>query len=165
MADTDIRVQQKARHIVQFSSVAQLCPTHCDPMDCSTPGFPVHHQLPKLAQTHVHRVGHAIQPSHLLSSPSPPAFNPSQHQGLFNESVLHIWWPKYWSFSFSTSPSNEHSRLISFRIDWLDLLLSKELARIFPSTIIQKNQFFGAKRSFCPTLVSMHDYWKNHSFV
>ena len=122
MADTDIRVQQKARHIVQFSSVAQLCPTHCDPMDCSTPGFPVHHQLPKLAQTHVHQVGHAIQPSHLLSFPSPPAFNPSQHQGLFNESVLHIWWPKYWSFSCSTSPSNEHSRLISFRIDWLDLL-------------------------------------------
>ena len=90
-------------------------------MDCSTPGFPVHHQLPELTQTHVHWVGHAIQPSHPLSSPSPPAFNPSQHQGLFNESVLHIRWPKYWSFSFSISPSNEHSRLISFKIDWLDL--------------------------------------------
>ena len=68
---------------VQFSSVAQLCPTLCDPMDCSTPGFPVHHQLPELIQTHVHRVGDATQPSHPLSSASPPALNPSQQQGLF----------------------------------------------------------------------------------
>ena len=67
----------------QLSSVAQLCPTLCDPMDCSTPGFPVHHQLPELAQTHVHRVGDAIQPSHPLLTPSPPAFNLSQQQGLF----------------------------------------------------------------------------------
>ena len=68
---------------VQFSSVTQSCPTLCDPMDCSTPGFPVHHQLPELAQTHVHWVSEAIQPSHPLSSPSPPAFHLSQHQGLF----------------------------------------------------------------------------------
>ena len=68
---------------LQFSSVAQSCLTLCDPMDCSTPGFPVHHQLPKLTQTHVHGVGDAIQPSHPLSSPSPLAFNLSQHQGLF----------------------------------------------------------------------------------
>ena len=68
---------------VQFSSVAQLCLTLCDPMDCNMPGFPVHHQLPELAHTHVHRVGDAIQPSHPLSSPSPPAFNLSKHQGLF----------------------------------------------------------------------------------
>ena len=68
---------------VQFSSVAQLYPTLCDPMDCSMPGFPIHHQLPEFTQTHVHRVSDAIQPSHLLSSPSPPAFNLSQHQGLF----------------------------------------------------------------------------------
>ena len=67
----------------QFSSVIQLCPTLCDPMDCSMPGFPGHHQLPELAQTHVHRVGDAIQPSHSLSSPSPLAFHLSQHQGLF----------------------------------------------------------------------------------
>ena len=107
---------------IQFSSVTQLCLTLCDPMDCSTPGFPVHHQLPELTQTHVHRVGDAIQPSHPLSSPSPPNFNLSQHQGLSNESVLHIRWPKYWSFSFSISPSNEYSGLISFRMDWLDLL-------------------------------------------
>ena len=103
----------------KFSSVAQLCPTLCDPMDCSLPGFPVHHQLPGLVQTRVHQVGDAIQPSHpllLLPSifPSIRVFS--------NESVLCIRWPKYWSFSFSISPSNEYSGLISFRIDWLDLL-------------------------------------------
>ena len=103
----------KCWHWVQFSSVAQSCPTLCDPKDCGTPGFPVHHQLPELAQTHVHRVSDAIQPSHPLSSPSPPAFNLSQcSHGLFsNESVLRIRWPKYWSFSFSISPSNEYSGL------------------------------------------------------
>ena len=96
-------------------------------MDCSTPGFPVHHQLPELTQTHVHWVSDAIQPSHPLLSPSPPVFNLSQHQGLFQsqflwlfpESVLSIRWPKYWSFSLSISPSNEYSALISFRIDYL----------------------------------------------
>ena len=91
-------------------------------MNCSTPGFPVHHQHPKLAQTHIHRVGDAIQPSHPLSS---PLLLPSVFLGVTvcsNESVLRIRWPKYWSFSFSISPSNEHSELISFRMDWLDLL-------------------------------------------
>ena len=71
------------QHSVQFSSVAQSCPTLCDPMNCSTPGLPVHHQLPEFTQTHIHRVGDAIQPSHPLSSPPPPAPNPSQHQSLF----------------------------------------------------------------------------------
>ena len=107
---------------VQFSSVAQLCPTLCNLMDCSTPGFPLHHQLSELTQTHIHWVSDAIQPSHLLSSPSLPTFNLSQHQGLFSESVLHIRWPKYWSFSFSISPSKEYSGLISFRMDGMDLL-------------------------------------------
>ena len=88
----------------------------------STPGFPVHHQLLEFTQTHVHCVGDAIQPSHPLSSPSPPALNLSQHQGLLNESALHIRWPKYWSFSFNISPSNERPGLISFRMDWLELL-------------------------------------------
>ena len=74
---------QKLLSWIQFSSVTQSCPSLCDPMDCSIPGFPVHHQLPELTQTHVHRVGDAIQPSHPLSSPSPPAFKLSQHQGLF----------------------------------------------------------------------------------
>ena len=91
-------------------------------MHCSMPGSPVHHQLLELAQTHVHRVGGAIQPSHPLSSPSPPAFNFSQNQVFSNESVLCIRWPKYWSFSFSISPSNEYSGLISFRMNWFDLL-------------------------------------------
>ena len=107
----------------QFSSVTQSCLTLCDPMNHSTPGLSVCHQLPEFTQTHVHRVGDAIQPSHPLSSPSPPAPNPSQHQGLSNESTLHMRWPKYWSFSFSFSPSNENPGLISFRMDWLDLLV------------------------------------------
>ena len=105
----------------QFSSVTQSCPSLCDPMDCSTPDFPVHRQLSEFTHTHVHWVSDAIQSSHPLLSPSPPALNLSQHQGLFNESVLRIRWPKYWSFSFSISPSNEHPGLI-FRMDWLDLL-------------------------------------------
>ena len=79
----------------QFRSIAQLCPTPCDPMNRSTPGLPVHHQLLELTQTHVHQVGDAIQPSHPLSSPSPPAPNPSQHQSFFNESTLRMRWPKY----------------------------------------------------------------------
>ena len=105
----------------KFSSVAQSCLTLCDPMDCSTPGFPVHHQLPEPAQTHVHCISDAIQPSHsvipfsfrLQTFPASGSFQMSQ----FFEST-------YWSFSFSfsISPSNEHSGLISFRVDWLDLL-------------------------------------------
>ena len=106
----------------QFSSVTQSCLTLCNPMDCRTPGLPVHHWLPEFTQTYVHWLGDVIQPSHPLPSPSPPASNLSQYQGLSNESVLHIRWPKYWSVSFSISPSNEHSGLISFRMDWLDLL-------------------------------------------
>ena len=91
-------------------------------MNCSKPGLPVNHQLPEFTQTHVHRVGDAIQPSHSLSSPSPLAPNPSQHQVFSNRSTLLMRWPKYWSFSFSISPSNEQPGLISFRKDWLDLL-------------------------------------------
>ena len=87
-------------------------------MDCITPGFPVHHQLLEPTQTHVYRISDAIQPSHPLSSPSPPAFNLSQDQGLFQW----VRWPKYWRFSFNISLSNEHSGLIFFRMDWLDLL-------------------------------------------
>ena len=110
---------QQIESVIQFS---QSCPTLCNLMDCSMPGFPIHHDLPEFAQTHVHRVGDAIQPSHPLLSPSPPAFNFSQHQGLFQWVILHIRQPKYWSFSFSISPSSEYSGLISFRTDWFDLL-------------------------------------------
>ena len=91
-------------------------------MDCSTPGFPVHHQLWELTQTHVHWVGYAIQPSHPLSSLLFPPSVFTSIRVFSNESVLHIKWPKYWSFTFSISPLNEYSGLISFRMDWLDLL-------------------------------------------
>ena len=107
---------------MSVSRVAQLCQTLCDTMNHSTPGLPVHHQLPEFTQIHVHQLSDAIQPSHPLSSPSPPALNLSQHQGPFQwVSSLHQV-PKYWSFSFSISPSNEYSGLISFWMDWLDLL-------------------------------------------
>ena len=107
--------------ITQFSSVTQLCPTLCDPMNHSTPGLNVHHQLPEPTQTHACWVGEAIQPSHPLSFPS-PALNLSRIRVFSSESALRIRWPKYWSFSLSVSPSNEHPGLISFRMDWLDLL-------------------------------------------
>ena len=130
---------------VQFSSVAQSCPTLCDRMDYSTPGLPIHHQLPEFTQTHVHHVGDAIQPSHPLSSPSPPAFKLSHSIRVFsNELVLHIRWPKYWSFSFSFSPSSEYSGLISFRIDWLDLFAVPSIMQDVPygsraEVVITKN--------------------------
>ena len=106
----------------QFSSVAQSCPTLYNPRNYGTPDLPVHYQLTEFTKTHVHRVGDAIQPSHPLSSPSPPALNLFQHQVFSNESTLPMRWPKYWSFSFSIIPFKEHPGLISFRMDWLDLL-------------------------------------------
>ena len=102
------------------STLGLLWTILCDPMDCSTTGLPVHCQLLEFNQTHVHWVGDAIQPSHSLSSPSPPTFNPPQHQGLFRWVSSSHQWPKYWSFSFS--PSSEYSGLISIRMDWFDLL-------------------------------------------
>ena len=107
--------------LVQFSSVTQSCPILCDPVNRSTPGLPVHHQLPEFTQTRVHRVGDAIQPSHPLSSPS-PAPNPPSIRVFSNESTLRMRWPKYWSFSFSIIASKEIPGLVSFRMDWLDLL-------------------------------------------
>ena len=101
--------------------VAKSCPTLCNPMDCSMPGFPVVHCLLEFAWTHVHWVGDAIQSSHSLLSPLPPALSLSQHQGLFKWVSLCIRWPNYWNFSFSISPSNEYSGLIFSRIDWFDL--------------------------------------------
>ena len=108
-----VRVTESDKESVRSDSFQSL--------DCSTPGFPVHHCLLEFAQTHVHRVSDAIQPSHPLS-PSPPALNPSQIRIFSKESALWIRWPKYWSFSFSISPSSEHSELISLSIDWFDLL-------------------------------------------
>ena len=102
---------------LQFSSVTQSCLTLCDPMNCSTPVLPVHHKLLEFTLTHVHWVGDAIQHPLLLLPLIPPSI-----RVFFNESPLHMRWPKYWSFSFNISPSNEHPGLISFRMDWLDLL-------------------------------------------
>ena len=107
---------------VQFSSVSQSCPTPCDPVNRSMPGLPVHHQLLEFTQTYIHQVSDAIQPSHPLSSPSPPAPSPSSIRVFSNDSTLHMRWLKYWSFSFSIIPSKEIPGLISFRMDWLDLL-------------------------------------------
>ena len=109
--------------------------------------FPVHHQLPGFAQTQVHWVTDAIQPSHPLSSTSPPTFNPSQHQGLFQWVSSSHQEAKYWSFSFSISPSSEYSGLIFFRVDWLISLQSKGLSRVFSNTTVQKHQFFSTQFS------------------
>ena len=104
--------------LVQFSSVTQSCTTLCHPMNRSMPGLPVHHQLPEFTQIYLFRVSDAIQPSHPLLFPSPPSPNPSQHQVFSSESALRMRCPKYWSFSFSISPSKEIPGLISFRMDW-----------------------------------------------
>ena len=133
---------------VQFSSVAQSCPAPCDPMDCSIPGFPVHHKLPVFTQTHVHWVSDAS--NHLMFC-CPLLLLPSilPTIGVFsNESVLHVRWWKYWSFSFSVSPSDEYSGLISFRMDWLDLLAVQETLKSplqyhsSKASIIQHSAFF-----------------------
>ena len=139
---------------ILVSSVAQSCPTLCDSMNCSMPGLPVHQQLPKFTQTHVHWVGDAIQLYHPLSSPSTPALNLSQHQGLFEWVSSHITWPKYWSFIFNISPSNEHLGLISFRMDWLDLLAVQGTLKT------KSNDSSVLNFLYSPTLISIHDYWK-----
>ena len=126
-----MRLDEISGSAFQFISVPHSCPILCDSMNRSMLGLPVHHQFPEFTQTHVHQVGDAIQPSHPLSSPSPPAFNLPQHQDLFKWSALRIRWPKYWSFSFNIHPSNEHSGLISFRMDWLDLLAVQETLTSF----------------------------------
>ena len=130
---------------VQFSSVTQSCLTLCDPRNCSMPGLPVHHQLPESTQTHVHWAGDAIQSSHPLSSPSPPALNLSQHQGLFK------WVSSFASGGQSIGVSASTSVLPMNTQDWSHLgwtgwisLQSKGLSRVFSNTTVQKHQFFGA---------------------
>ena len=127
------------------------------------PGLPVYHQIPEFTQTHVHRVGDAIQPSHPLSPPSLPAPNPSQHQGLSNESTLRMRWPKYWSFSFSISPSKEDPGLISFRIDWLDLLAVQGTLKSLLQHRSSEASIFWHSAFFTVKLTSIHDHWNNHS--
>ena len=137
----------------QFSSIAQSCPTLYDPMNCSTPGLPVLHQLLEFTQTQVHRVDDVIQPSDPLSSPSPPAPNSSQHCSLFQWVSSSHEVAKYWSFNLSISPSNEHPGLISFRMDCLDLLAVqgtlKSLLHHLSSkaSILQHSAFFTVQLS------------------
>ena len=132
---------------VQFSSITQSCPTLCNPMDCSTPGLPVHYQLPEFTQTHVHWVSDAMQPSHLLSSPSPPAFSLSQHQGLFKwVSSLHQV-AKVLEFQLqSVLPMNIQDWFPLGWTGWISLL-SKGLSRVFSNTTVQKHEFSGAQLS------------------
>ena len=126
----------------QFSSVAQLCLTLCNPMDCSTPGFPVYHQLPEPAQIHVHCIGDAIQPPYPLSYLLLPPSIFLSIRVFSSESVLRIRWPKYWSFSFNIT--NEHSGLISFRKDLLDLLAVQGTLKSLLQNHGSKYHFFGA---------------------
>ena len=135
------------KHFNQFSSVAQLSPTLCDPMDCSMPGFPVHHQLLEFTQTHVHRVCDAIQPSHPLSSPFPPAFNLSQHQGLFQwVSSSHQVAKIGVSASATVLPMNIQDRFPLGWTGWIPVQF-KGLSRVFSSTTVQKHQFFSTQLS------------------
>ena len=132
---------------VQFSSVAQSYPTLCDPMNHSMPGLPVHHQLLEFTQTHVHWVGDAIQPSHPLSSPSPPAPNPSHHQSLFQwVNSSHEVAKVLVSASTSVLPKNTQDRSPLEWTGWISLQ-SKGLSRVFSNTTVQKHQFFGAQLS------------------
>ena len=123
-------------------------------MNHSMPGLPVHHKLPEFTQTHAHQVGDAIQPSHPLSSPSPPAPNPSKLRVFSNESSLLSRWPKYWNFSFSISPFNEHPRLLSFRMDWLALLAVQGTLKSLrqhhnsKASILQHSAFFIVQLSY-----------------
>ena len=132
-------------------------------MNHSTPGLPVHHQLPEFTQTHIHQVSDAIQPSHLPSSPSPPALTPPSIRVFSNESTLHMRWPKYWSFSFSIIPSKERPGLISFRMDWLDLLAVQGTLKSLLQHHSSKASILRRSAFFTVQLTSIHDYWKNHS--
>ena len=145
-------VSQKEKHqysfsSVQFSSVSQLCPTLRDPINLSTPGLPVHHQLSEFTQTHVHCVGDAIQPSHPLSSPFPPAPSPSQHQRLF-QWVNSAWGGQSTGVSALASflPKKSQGWSPSEWTGWISLQ-SKGLSRVFSNTTVKKHQFFGAQPS------------------
>ena len=149
--------------LIQFSSIAQSCSTICDPVDCSTPGFPVYHQLPELARTHVIKL---VMPSnHLILCHSLlllPSIFPSIRV-FSSESVICIRWPKYWSFSFSISPSNDYSGLISFRMDWLGLIA--DFQESFSTPRFKSINSSALSFFYGPTLTSTHGYYKNHSFA
>ena len=153
-----------AQPVYRWLLSVQFSLTLCSSMDWSTPGFPVHHQLPDLAQTHVHWVGDVIQTPHPLS---PLMILLSVLPSIMDfsiESVLHIRWPKCWSFSFSISPSNEYSGLISFTIKWCDLLAVQGILESSPTKQFKSISSSAFSFLYGPTLISIHDYWKNHSF-
>ena len=145
---------------VQFSSVVQLCLNLCNPMDCSTPGLPVHHP-PQLAQIHAHWVDDAIQPSHPLSSPISSCPRSFPALVFSSESALLIRWPKYWRFSFSISPSNEYSGLISLSSPCSprDSQESSPIPQFKGTNSLALSLLYG------PTLTSIHDCWKNHNWL
>ena len=132
-------------------------------MNHSMPGLPVHHQLLEFTQTHVHRVGDAIQPSHPLLSPFPPAPIPCSIRVFSNESTPHMRWPKYWSFSFSIIASKEMPGLNSFRMDWLDLLAVQGILKSSPIPQFKSINILVLSFLHSPNLISIHDQWKNHS--
>ena len=147
------------------SEVAQSCLTLRDLMDCSTPGLPCPASPPAACSNSL-SIESVMSSSHLiLCHPLLllPSIFPSTRV-FSNELVLHIRCPKFWSFSFSISPSNEYSGLISFRIDWFDLLQSKGLSRVFSNTTVQSTNSSALSFLYSPILTSIHDYWKNHSF-
>ena len=145
-----------------YCSVTKSCLNLSGPMNCSMLGFPVLPYLLEFAQTHVHCISDAIQPPHPLS---PTVFLPSILPSIrvfSNESALSIRCPKYWSLSFSISPSSENSGLISFRIDWFDLLAIQGICKSLVQHHIRKHQFYRAQPSLWSKSISIHDYWKNH---
>ena len=148
---------------VEFRAVAQSCPALCHTMDCSTPGHSVYHQRPEFTQTHVHWVGDAI--NYLICCPLlfPPSIFP-RIRVFSNELVLHIRWPKCWNFSFNISLSKEDSRLISFRMDWLDLLVVQGTLKSLWTPQFKSINFSELSFLYSPTLTSIHDHWKNRSF-
>ena len=136
----------------------QSCPIICNPMDGSMPGFPVHHQVLKVDQTHVHQVGDAIQPSHPLPFLSPPAFKFPSIKVFSNESVVHIRWSKYWNFSFSISPSMNIEDWFPLGLTGLISLLSKGLSIVFSNTTVQKHLFFRAQPPLWSMVQLSHPY-------
>ena len=146
--NTNLKINQINPHDQRYQFSCSAVSTSLRHHGLQHTRVPCPHQFLEYNQTHVHHVDDAIQPSQPLSSPSPPAFNLSKHQNVYNESVLRIRWPKCWNFSFSISPSNEYSGLISFRIDWFDILAVqgtlKSLLRhyISKATILEHSAFF-----------------------
>ena len=148
---------------IQFSLVTQSCPTVCNPMNRSTPGLPVHHQLPESTQP---MSIESVMPSNHLMLYRLLLLLPSIFPSIrvfSSESSLHMRWPKYWSFSFSISPSKEHPRLISFRMDWLDLLAVQGTLESSPTPQFKSINSLALSFLHSPTLTSIHDHWKNHS--